>query len=180
LGQLKKTMIPLGELFAQFEKADAGVRLLLVDACRHEPSGARSLDDLPRPARGVAVLFSCKGGERAFETRKLGKGHGVFFYYAIQALKGEAVNDSGEAPGQRLVAHVNRNVSDQVPILIGGRARQTPHELKNVEGKSVVLLSRETSEGERFYRHGLDLLLGIREDGDAGRAFELFDKAQKK
>ncbi|MXI63730.1 hypothetical protein, partial [Mycobacterium tuberculosis] len=86
LDELKKSMIPLGELFHELGESGAGVKLLLVDACRNEPQSDRGrarnldIDTLPKPIKGTAALFSCKAQERAYETEKLGKGHGVFFY----------------------------------------------------------------------------------------------------
>src|SRR5262249_19405514 len=63
LDELKKTMIPIGELFRSLEESGAGVRLLLVDACRNEAKGQKrnvDVDNLPRTKKGTAVLFSCK------------------------------------------------------------------------------------------------------------------------
>jgi formylglycine-generating enzyme required for sulfatase activity len=138
---LGKTMIGLSELFKDLEDSGAGVKLLLVDACRNDPRLGRSVDvdSLPRPPRGTVALFSCKSGERAFETDRLGTGHGVFFHYVIEGLKGEAKNDKDEVTWARLSEYVIDRVSDQVPVLIGGGARQTPHEIKNLTGKSPVL-----------------------------------------
>jgi formylglycine-generating enzyme required for sulfatase activity len=138
---LGKTMIGLSELFKELEDSGAGVKLLLVDACRNDPRLGRSVDvdSLPRPPRGTVALFSCKSGERAFETDRLGTGHGVFFHYVIEGLKGEARNDKGEVTWARLSEYVIDKVSDQVPVLIGAGARQTPHEIKNLTGKSPVL-----------------------------------------
>jgi hypothetical protein len=88
----------------------------------------------------MAALFSCKSGERAFETPKLGKGHGVLFHFVLEGLKGQARNERGEVTWTRLAEHVTEKVSDEVPILIGGGARQTPEEIKKLVGKAPVLL----------------------------------------
>jgi hypothetical protein len=141
--ELSKTMIPLTALFQELEGSGAGVKLLLVDACRNDPKAGRNMDvdSLPRPPRGTAALFSCKSGERAFETDKLGKGHGVFFFHVLQGLEGKAKNDKGEVTWTRLAEYVTNKVSDEVPMLIGGGAKQTPHEIKNLTGKSPVLIA---------------------------------------
>lgn len=141
---LTKTMLGLSEVFRELDDSGAGAKLLLVDACRNEPTSGRNLktDALPRPPSGTAALFSCKSGERAFETRKLGKaGHGVFFHYVLEGLKGQARNVDGEVTWSGLSEYVSRRVSRDVPDLIGGGARQTPHEIKNFEGESPVLLT---------------------------------------
>jgi formylglycine-generating enzyme required for sulfatase activity len=141
---LGETMIGIAEVFKELEESGAGVKLLLVDACRNDPKLGRNVDvdSVPRPPRGTAALFSCKSGERAFETPKLGKGHGVFFHHVIQGLKGEATNKRGEVTWSSLSDYVTDKVSDEVPKLIGGGAKQTPHEIKNLTGKSPVLIAQ--------------------------------------
>jgi formylglycine-generating enzyme required for sulfatase activity len=141
--ELGKTMIPLTALFQELEDSGAGVKLLLVDACRNDPKAGRNVDvdSLPRPPKGTAALFSCKSGERAFETDKLGKGHGVFFFHVLEALRGKAKDEKGEVTWTRLAEYVTNKVSDEVPVLIGGGAKQTPHEIKNLTGKSPVLIA---------------------------------------
>jgi hypothetical protein len=59
---------------------------------------------------GCAALFSCSAGQRAFETEKLGKGHGVFFYHALEALRGKAKNAKGEVTWGALAEHVSSEV----------------------------------------------------------------------
>jgi formylglycine-generating enzyme required for sulfatase activity len=138
------TLLSLGKLFADLNDCGAGVKLLLVDACRNDPMKGRNADPdtLPRPPRGTAALFSCKGGERAFETDKLGsKGHGVFFHFVLEGLRGKARNEEGEVTWDRLTEFVKRQVSRQVPKVIGGGARQTPHLLANLEGESPILVA---------------------------------------
>jgi uncharacterized caspase-like protein len=138
------TLISLSKLFSDLSDCGAGVKLLLVDACRNDPKLGRNADpdNLPRPPRGTAALFSCKGGERAFETNKLGdRGHGVFFHYVLEGLRGKARNEDNEVTWDRLTEFVKRQVSRQVPVVIGGGAKQTPHELRNLEGESPVLVA---------------------------------------
>jgi formylglycine-generating enzyme required for sulfatase activity len=139
------TLLGLSKLFADLDECGARVKLLLVDACRNEPGtrGFRNLDAdaVPRPAKGIAALFSCSSGQRAFETDELGpKGHGVFFHFVLEGLKGKAKNSDNEVTWARLAEHVTRNVNRTVPKLIGGGARQTPHLLTNLEGESPVLI----------------------------------------
>jgi uncharacterized caspase-like protein len=138
---LNETMISLAEVFKELEESGAGVKLLLVDACRNDPTLGRNVDvdNMPRPPRGTAALFSCKSGERAFETPKLGTGHGIFFHHVIQGLRGGAKNERGEVTWSRLTDYVTERVSEDVPRLVGQGAKQTPHEIKNLTGLSPVL-----------------------------------------
>jgi formylglycine-generating enzyme required for sulfatase activity len=143
------TLISLRKLFHDLDVCGASVKLLLVDACRNDPTTGRNAnpDTLPRPPRGTAALFSCKAGERAFETDKLGpKGHGVFFHFVLEGLAGKAKNSDGEVTWGGLAEYVTRNVGRTVPKLRGGGAKQTPQEIKNLEGESPVLVSQGKSD----------------------------------
>jgi hypothetical protein len=117
------------------------VKLLLVDACRNDPASGRSLDaeSLPRPPRGTAALFSCSSGQRAFETDKLR--HGVFFHFVLEGLKGKARVEDDEVTWDDLARYVKRQVSRETPKLVGGGARQTPHEIRDLRGESPALLA---------------------------------------
>jgi hypothetical protein len=145
------TLINMGGLMKDLGACGAAVKLLLVDACRNDPALGRNVDvdTLPRPPRGLGVLFSCKSGERAFESPKLGKGHGVFFHHILEGLKGKAATEDREVTWDSLGAYVRRAVSRQVPGLIGGGARQTPHAITNIEGEPPVLLTLGKDGGSK-------------------------------
>ena len=127
------TLVSLSTVYGELDKSFAGMKVLLVDACRDDPDagrGARGInaDGAPRPPQGVAALFSCRAGDRAYETDKLG--HGVFFYHVLQGLKGAAKDGEGEVTFAGLAAYVSRRVSrgdTSVAQLIGGEARQSPN-----------------------------------------------------
>jgi formylglycine-generating enzyme required for sulfatase activity len=134
-------LILLSDLLGDLGDSGAGVKMLLMDACRNERR-ARSLRlNEARLPDGVLALFSCKPGQAAFETNKRGKGHGVFFYRVIEALEGEAADKNGRVTWNRLVEHVTDKVPDDVTELIGNGAKQTPHEIRNHAGKPPVLLT---------------------------------------
>ncbi len=135
-----KRLLLLSDLLADLADCGARGKLLLVDACRDERA-ARSLR-LHRelvPA-GVAALFSCKPGQTAFETAKLGKGHGVFFHFVLAGLRGEARGRTGDVTWNSLADYVVVQVAQQTPRLIGGGAQQMPHEIKNLAALPPVLL----------------------------------------
>src|SRR5208282_4262187 len=101
------SLISVSKLFQDLDACGAAVKLLLVDACRNDPTIGRNvdIDALPRLPRGTAALFSCKSGERAFESPKLGKGHGVFFHHVLEGLRGKARNSKGEITWARLTEY---------------------------------------------------------------------------
>ncbi len=108
--QDKHNLIPLDELFERLKASKAGTRLLVVDACRNDPSspppsGFRSesatMPQLPPPPDGLALLLSCRANERAIESRELG--HGVFTHYLIEGLRGRADLASAGESGDSVV-----------------------------------------------------------------------------
>jgi TPR repeat protein len=171
----RSSMIGFSDLFGQFEGSDAGVKLLLVDACRNDPKLGRSLDaDTIRPPRGTAALFSCSTGERAFESARLGKGHGVFFHFLLEGLKGKAENEEKVVTWERLAEHVTTQVPRAIPELIGQGARQTPHLVTNRTGTPPVLL--QVSKADQLFRQAQeagkanDLVKAARDSREAAEA----------
>src|SRR3954452_17437885 len=103
------TLVSLDEVYRVMERSPAGGKFLLVDACRNDPQSDNSrarasvnLESVTRPQitpppGGVAALFSCSPGERAFEHERLK--HGVFDHVVIEGLKGEAdLDKDGSVP----------------------------------------------------------------------------------
>ena len=144
------TLVSLGEVYKALEESGAGTRVLLVDACRNDPQSeaAKAVDKVKlesvtrpqaeRPPGGVAALFSCSEGQKSYESEKLG--HGVFFHYVIEGLKGEAANKKGEVTLQRLAAYVSDEVPDAAKD-VSDSARQRPQQVGDLSG-AVPLVTR--------------------------------------
>ncbi len=91
----KANLLSLDDVYAELAKSKARKRLLLCDACRNDPFADNSLagDSVTRPEPvkppgGIAALFSCSAGQRAFEDTKLKSG--VFFHFINEGLSGAA------------------------------------------------------------------------------------------
>jgi formylglycine-generating enzyme required for sulfatase activity len=136
-----KTMISLDELYAKLERSRAGLKVMLVDACRDNPTegntGAIPFAPPPVPA-SVAALYSCSDGEVAWEEPDLGGGHGVFFHYVIEGLKGEA---DGNRDSKVSLAELLDYTQDKVPDFVSHRRgrRQMPV-LRTGSGVGRVIL----------------------------------------
>ena len=136
-----ETMVSMKGLYDEMKASHAGVKVLLVDACRNDPKASRNIDpESVRPPAGVAALFSCSAGERAYETDKLGKGHGIFFYHVIDGLKGEAREADGAVTFESLSSYVRRRVNADVAKLIGDGAKQQPNMKADLIGTPPVLV----------------------------------------
>jgi TPR repeat protein len=176
-------LILMPGLMKDLADCGAGTKLILVDACRNElkaDSAARNFDsgevNLPK---GMAAMFSCKPGEKAWETSKLGKkGHGVFFHHVIKGLQGSAKNKKGEVTWGGLVEYVTESVSEEVPKLIQGGAKQTPHGAQNFFGTSPVVVGAPSPEEDAF-RKGRDHYFGVGTSVNFQQAAEQFETAAK-
>ena len=138
------SLVSLGKVYAELDSSFASVKVLLVDACRNDPGpeGGRNgidADNAPRPPSGVAALFSCRAGEKAFEHAKYE--HGVFFHHLLQGLKGEAKNTKGNVTFHSLAEYVQEQVAVDVPKLIGGGAHQSPNMKADLSGPSLTLIA---------------------------------------
>ena len=144
----KNTLISIGEVYKELEKCRASVRLLLVDACRNNPrtdrarsAGEVEIESVTRPPAqdppgGVAALFSCKGGEKAFEHEELR--HGVFFHFIIEGMRGKADTDHDRKVDlDELVLYAKKQVPEYVRTKLG--AVQTPENRGQTSGVVPII-----------------------------------------
>lgn len=150
----RNRLIDLQELYGGLKKCKAGGKLLLVDACRNDPTkpsvtrslASNTLPPLPLPPGGTAAFFSCSAHQKAYEDA--GLKHGVFFHHVIQALKGDADTSTAKRPadGQITLAELSQHVSvgtyDFVRTKFRG-AKQAP-ELKGEFRLTVPLIEIAT------------------------------------
>jgi len=146
----KSTLISLSDVYRELQQSQAGVKLLIVDACRNDPLAGNSRDggdvklesltrpQLPDPPGGVAALFSCSAGQRAFEDESLK--HGVFFHHVLLGLKGEAkVGNRDKVTWDSLIAYVKSEVPDTVKDLFGNSVRQIPEHKGELRGEVTLI-----------------------------------------
>ncbi len=116
--QVSKTAYPMATLGSVFGRIKAKWKVLLTDSCH---SGAvtpdadvqtinRSLIDM---TRSVFSLTASRDRERSFESPDWGGGHGIFTYYVVRGLEGEAdENRDGIVTADELAEYVRRNVRE--------------------------------------------------------------------
>ncbi|MCA9030591.1 MAG: caspase family protein [Planctomycetaceae bacterium] len=93
----RQHLLPLEELYSSLSACPAATKLLIVDACRNDPTqpgvfrsglASSTLPKLPPPPGGMAAFFSCKANQRAVEDPDLE--HGVFTHFLVEGLNGKA------------------------------------------------------------------------------------------
>ena len=91
----KANLLSLDDVYAELAKCKARKRLLLCDACRNDPFADNALagDSVTRPEPvkppgGIAALFSCSAGQKAYEDAEFKSG--VFFHFVNKGLQGAA------------------------------------------------------------------------------------------
>jgi tetratricopeptide (TPR) repeat protein len=133
------SLISLTGVMSRFGQK-GGVNLLLVDACRDDPTrSARSISGNELNGRlpaNTGVLFSCAAGQQALEAKEIGGGHGVFMYHIIEGLDGQAADPDGNLNWAYLEFYVKKQVNNKASELFPDRARknsrvQTPHGFNN-------------------------------------------------
>lgn len=138
-----ETWISLSQLIRKIERESGCERnLILVDACRDNPSRGRGVDGkgfaLNRDA--VAVLFASSYNEQAYEPDDFK--HGLFTYYVLEALAGSAKNFDNEVTWDSMVDYVKSRVESKSRELLALRTisgMQRPNAMGNLRGKSPVL-----------------------------------------
>ena len=73
----------------------------------------RYLQHISQARKGTALLTSAEANEVSFEDKKWGGGHGVFTYYLLRGLRGEAdANNNGFVAVGELFEYVRENVKN--------------------------------------------------------------------
>jgi len=178
----REKLLAMTEITRAMSDGGIGVKLVLVDACRNDPTIARGIDSNSiRPPKGGGIMFSCSREQRAFESAK--HKHGIFFHFVVKGLQGEANNGRGEITWNSLVEYVSSQVPDEVLKEIGGGARQEPNSLTDISGRSPSLVRvgnapvdtvmTSPAEALAFYRKGFSLI----ETVDVNSMYDAFAKA---
>lgn len=134
---LDRTWISISKLTKDVsEMSGANHNLLLIDACRDNPTRGRGVDgknvELLRDNMGI--FFAASYGQQAQEVPALR--HGLFTHYVLKGLNGEAKNFDDQITWNSLVGYVTARVSREAPKY---DAEQDPNYVSNLRGASPIL-----------------------------------------
>lgn len=118
--------------------------VLLLDACRNDPTGrsaaanllttaytnAFNFDIRNREVQAFATIYATAVGQRAYEYTE--KKQGYFTWAIVEALKGAAANEKGEVTLGALVKFVQDTVPKRIAVDLGRNEQQRPFAI--VEG----------------------------------------------
>src|SRR5205814_571170 len=97
-----ETAIPLTMVYQRLQESSAKFKLMFYEACHSGRLGTRNgavappdlLAPFPVTAEGWSVFAACKEDEYAVEDPALG--HGLFSYFLVKGLGGDAADQKGE------------------------------------------------------------------------------------
>jgi formylglycine-generating enzyme required for sulfatase activity len=119
------------------EDSASSQNLLLVDACRDNPSrGGKGIDGstvtgLPNK---LSVLFSSSAGKQSYESDQIR--HGIFTHFVLDGLQGKAADRDGEVTWLGLSSYVMKHVRKEAPRLVN--REQEPNLLGNLVRQPVL------------------------------------------
>ena len=109
-------------IYEKLERCPAKRKLFITDCCRNEVmvagaksiAGVKSLADPlgDKDSRGFALLTSCSKDQKSYEDESLK--HGVFTYFVMKGLEGEAANEKGVVTFNGLYDYVLNHTREHV------------------------------------------------------------------
>src|ERR1041384_1348993 len=136
---LEQTAINVVTIKDWIRKTGVGQVLLLLDACRNDPSAGRATADNPltknymrgfdfdvrnREVQAFATIYATEIGQRAYELKE--QHHGYFTLALVEALRGQAANAKGEVTLAGVVKYLQDNVPRRVLLDLGQGKLQRP------------------------------------------------------
>jgi uncharacterized caspase-like protein len=153
-GSLARSALSLSLLKEKLAALSARNTIAIIDACRDTPvaaaEGAGLEEALAKSLKSVgqrswsqsvarAVLLSCGVDQRAWEWEE--KGHGVFTYYLVQGLNGEAAATDGSITFRGVASYVRQRVPAWVSEHLPGKS-QMP-EVDPADPPEIVLRPKQ-------------------------------------
>ncbi len=136
-------MALLGQVLSQ--KVKARWKVLLTDACHSGRITGETTDEavntqLGQMPSGFLNLTATGARERSFEDPSLSTGYGVFTYFVVQALQGNAdpAQCHGVVTAEDFVTYVRREVSSYVKMKTQGES-QTPSDHEHDYDNNMIL-----------------------------------------
>eukprot|EP00913_Durusdinium_trenchii_P008938 g8404.t1 len=140
---LDDTAVAMSWVYAKLDQCPARSKVVMVDACHSGATKGRSLNHHKLVGgQGVYGLFSCEENQESWEDPAVQ--HGVFTYYLIAALRGEADMRQNNGNGDKQVSadEVFQFLSARVPKHVKTHFKADQKPFRRVSGTGLQVLSR--------------------------------------
>ena len=140
---LRASTLGLDILSDALKRVPARSKVFIVDACRNDPERSKGASDnamtgdFSRQLKSLEIvstdgptiaatarLLSCQEGQRSWEEPTLG--HGVFTYFLLKGLEGDAADKDGSISAYGVCAYVQKNVRDWSRDHLAPEKQQVP------------------------------------------------------
>lgn len=152
---LEDTAINVEEMRKRILQTGVGQVLMILDACRNDPSAGRGDSDNPLTKKytqafdfeqrnlgieAFATLYATDVGHRAYEYRE--KKQGYFTWALVEGLSGAAANQKGEVTLSGLVNYLQEAVPRRISLDLGPGKIQKPFAVVQGYKASDLILSK--------------------------------------
>src|SRR4030095_13222966 len=137
---LEQSSINVDKLRKRIVESGVGQVVLILDACRNDPSAGRgdadnrlttrftkafNFEDRTSEVKAFATLYATDVGSRAYEYKE--KKQGYFSWALVEALKGAAANEKGEVTLSSLLSFLQDQVPKRIRLDLGTGKIQKPY-----------------------------------------------------
>jgi len=154
---LEDTAINVDEMSKRIVQTGVGQVLMILDACRNDPTAGRGDSDNPLTKRytqaftfeernsdiqAFATLYATDVGHRAYEYTE--KKQGYFTWALVEGLKGAAANANGEVTLGGLLTYLQTTVPRRIQLDLGAGKSQKPYAVVQGYKASDLVLAKTT------------------------------------
>jgi uncharacterized caspase-like protein len=152
---LEQSSINVDDMRKRIVETGVGQVLLILDACRNDPSAGRgdadnrltnkftehfNFDERNSEVKAFATLYATDVGSRAYEYKE--KKQGYFSWALVEGLRGAAANDKGEVTLGSLLDYLQAQVPKRIRLDLGTGKIQKPYAMIQGYKANDLVLSK--------------------------------------
>ncbi|MEK6284857.1 MAG: caspase family protein [Acidobacteriota bacterium] len=150
---LEQSSINVDDMRKRIDETGVGQVVLILDACRNDPSAGRgdadnkltqrftkhfNFEEANSEVKAFATLYATDVGSRAYEYKE--KKQGYFSWALVEGLKGAAANEKGEVTLSSLLTYLQDQVPKRIRLDLGAGKVQKPYAvMKGYRANDLVL-----------------------------------------
>src|SRR5215475_5129129 len=157
---LEQSSINVDELRKRILETGIGQVVMILDACRNDPSAGRgdadnrlttrftrafNFEERNSEVKAFATLYATAVGNRAYEYKE--KKQGYFTWALVEGLKGAAANEKGEVTLSGLLGYLQDQVPKRISLDLGPGKIQKPYaDIQGYKASDLVLAKVAVAE----------------------------------